>query len=38
MRERLAARRGDASDADTTVLEQQLARDPGDIGWARARL
>jgi hypothetical protein len=38
MRERLAGRAGDASDADAAVLEQQLARDPGVIGWSRARL
>jgi aminoglycoside phosphotransferase family enzyme/predicted kinase len=35
MRQRLAGRSGDASDADAGVLEQQLTRDPGVIGWAR---
>ena len=30
---RLAARAADASDADTAVLEAQLARDPGPISW-----
>jgi predicted kinase len=30
---RLDARAGDASDADVRVLEQQLQRDPGPIGW-----
>ncbi|MGZ3279323.1 MAG: bifunctional aminoglycoside phosphotransferase/ATP-binding protein [Caulobacteraceae bacterium] len=35
MRQRLAARTGDASDADARVLEQQLARDPGAIDWKR---
>ena len=32
---RLAARKGDASDAGLAVLQQQLQRDPGEIGWAR---
>ena len=36
MKQRLAARTGDASDADERVLEQQLTRDPGEIGWKRA--
>jgi uncharacterized protein len=36
MRQRIAARKGDASDADARVLEQQLLRDPGEIGWKRA--
>jgi aminoglycoside phosphotransferase family enzyme/predicted kinase len=36
MRQRLAARTGDASDADVEVLERQLTRDPGEIGWKRA--
>lgn len=31
--QRLDARRGDASDADIRVLEQQLQRDPGPIEW-----
>ncbi|HEY4030444.1 MAG TPA: AAA family ATPase [Caulobacteraceae bacterium] len=35
MRQRLAGRTGDASDADIRVLEQQLTRDPGSIGWKR---
>jgi aminoglycoside phosphotransferase family enzyme/predicted kinase len=33
MRARVAARTGDASDADLAVLEQQLARDPGALDW-----
>ncbi len=33
--ERVAARRGDPSDADTEVVRRQLARDVGDIGWNR---
>lgn len=32
---RVAARRGDASDADASVVRAQLARDPGPILWAR---
>jgi aminoglycoside phosphotransferase family enzyme/predicted kinase len=32
---RLAARRGDASDADSAVLAAQLARDEGPMGWTR---
>jgi aminoglycoside phosphotransferase family enzyme/predicted kinase len=36
MKQRIAARTGDASDADAQVLEQQLLRDPGEIGWKRA--
>ncbi len=35
LRERLAARSGDASDAGVAVLEQQLATDLGPIGWDR---
>jgi predicted kinase len=35
LRARVAARRGDASDADAAVLEAAAARDPGPIGWAR---
>jgi aminoglycoside phosphotransferase family enzyme/predicted kinase len=35
LRERLAARRGDASDADVGVLERQLAIPLGEIGWRR---
>jgi aminoglycoside phosphotransferase family enzyme/predicted kinase len=37
MAARVAARTGDASDADTRVLEQQLRRDPGEIGWRKVR-
>jgi aminoglycoside phosphotransferase family enzyme/predicted kinase len=32
---RLAARRGDASDADVAVLREAAARDPGPIAWVR---
>ena len=32
---RLAARRGDASDADPAVVRAFAARDPGPISWAR---
>ena len=32
---RVAARRGDASDADLRVLAAQLSQDPGEIGWSR---
>jgi aminoglycoside phosphotransferase family enzyme/predicted kinase len=32
---RLAARRGDASDADVAVLREAAARDPGPITWRR---
>lgn len=35
LRRRIAARTGDASDADLEVLETQLARDLGEIGWRR---
>lgn len=35
LRARLAARRGDASDADAAVLEKQLTYDLGAIAWAR---
>ena len=35
LRARLAARVGDASDADPAVLEEQLGRDPGPIDWLR---
>ena len=35
LRDRLAARRGDASDADVAILEKQLAFDIGPVGWAR---
>ena len=35
--QRLEARTGDASDADVGVLERQLGRDPGEIGWPKAQ-
>ena len=35
LRARVAARRGDASDADAAVLEAAAARDPGPIAWQR---
>jgi predicted kinase len=35
LRARLAARTGDASDADLTVLQAQLALDVGEVGWRR---
>jgi aminoglycoside phosphotransferase family enzyme/predicted kinase len=35
LRRRLAARVGDASDAGAAVLDEQLARDPGEIDWLR---
>jgi len=35
LRARVAARTGDASDADVAVLEAAAARDPGPIDWAR---
>ena len=35
LRQRLAARVGDASDAGPAVLDEQLARDPGPIDWLR---
>lgn len=35
LRRRVAGRTGDASDADVAVLEGQLGRDAGDIGWER---
>jgi aminoglycoside phosphotransferase family enzyme/predicted kinase len=35
LRRRVATRRGDASDADTAVLERQLARGAGPIAWRR---
>ena len=37
MAERVAARTGDASDADVAVLKAQLERDPGVIGWRTTR-
>lgn len=36
MRARIAARTGDASDADLAVLERQLAQGAGEVRWARA--
>src|SRR5262249_34132292 len=36
LRARVAARSGDASDADIRVLEEQLERDAGPIAWRRA--
>ncbi|HEY1427246.1 MAG TPA: AAA family ATPase, partial [Caulobacteraceae bacterium] len=35
LRRRLAARTGDASDANAAVLAEQLTRDPGPIDWLR---
>jgi aminoglycoside phosphotransferase family enzyme/predicted kinase len=35
MAARIAARTGDASDADVRVLQEQLQRDPGEISWRR---
>jgi uncharacterized protein len=35
LRDRLAARTGDASDAVPAVLDEQLARDPGPIDWEK---
>jgi hypothetical protein len=35
MTARLAARRGDASDATAEILSRQLRRDPGPIDWTR---
>ncbi|HWX46836.1 MAG TPA: AAA family ATPase [Roseomonas sp.] len=35
LRERIAARQGDASDADLSVLEQAARRGPGPLGWQR---
>jgi aminoglycoside phosphotransferase family enzyme/predicted kinase len=35
LRARVEARRGDASDADATVLDAAAARDAGPIGWHR---
>jgi aminoglycoside phosphotransferase family enzyme/predicted kinase len=35
MAQRISARTGDASDADVTVLQQQLKRDPGVMTWKR---
>ncbi len=34
LRSRVEARQGDASDATMAVLESQLARGTGDVGWA----
>jgi predicted kinase len=35
LRARVAARTNDASDADLGVLEAQLARGAGEVGWRR---
>ncbi len=35
LRQRVTARRGDASDADAQVVQQQLTYDLGTIGWHR---
>jgi len=35
LRARVAARKGDMSDATVDVLEDQLERDPGVVGWRR---
>ncbi|HEX3954947.1 MAG TPA: AAA family ATPase [Stellaceae bacterium] len=35
MRSRIAARRGDASDASAEVLARQLDEDPGELDWLR---
>ncbi len=35
LEDRVAGRRGDASDADRRVVAEQVARDRGDIGWHR---
>lgn len=35
LRQRVAQRRGDASDADLEVLRSQLGHDPGPIEWTR---
>ncbi len=35
LRQRIATRRGDASDADRAVLDFQLSRDLGPLDWAR---
>jgi predicted kinase len=37
LRRRVAARRGDASDADLEVLERQLQADPGPLRWRTVR-
>ncbi|MCX8498685.1 MAG: AAA family ATPase, partial [Caulobacteraceae bacterium] len=37
LRARIAARAGDASDADVAVLAEQLTRDPGPLTWTLAR-
>ncbi len=34
LRARVEARRGDASDADARVVDEQLSRDPGPMDWA----
>jgi len=35
LRARIAARTGDASDAEVAVLAMQLGQDPGDLSWTR---
>jgi hypothetical protein len=35
LRARLTGRTADASDAGPSVLDEQLGRDPGPIGWVR---
>lgn len=35
MEARLAARSGDASDADISILRQQMTRDAGEMAWTR---
>jgi predicted kinase len=35
LRQRVTARRGDASDATAAVVAEQAARDSGDIAWRR---
>ena len=35
MAARIESRKGDASDADRRVLEEQLGRDPGQIAWRK---
>jgi predicted kinase len=37
MAARIEGRRGDASDADRRVLEEQLRREPGTITWRKVR-
>ncbi|USQ71319.1 hypothetical protein NF552_18020 [Roseomonas mucosa] len=37
LRDRIAARRHDASDADLAVLEASTRRDPGPLTWEAVR-